>query len=108
MIQFDLLNMNDIEIENMCDVIKKLSRVSHWKILQALLVEWNKKGFSGSLNRQQLIDITANTNIGEDIKFLLQQELIVEITHYPKAYCIGNTELINFQTATLKKLMYTI
>ena len=40
----------------------------------------------------------------EDIKFLVQQGLIVEVWHYPKTYGIGNTELIAFQTECLKKL----
>ena len=41
MITLDLLNMNDTEIENMCDVIGRLARVSHWKVLKALLIMKN-------------------------------------------------------------------
>ncbi len=104
MITLDLLNMNDTEIENMCDVIGRLARVSHWKVLKALLEEQQKPNPYGYLTRQQLKVITNNSNVDEDIKFLVQQGLIVEVWHYPKTYGIGNTELIAFQTECLKKL----
>ena len=104
MITLDLLNMSNAEIENMCDVIKKLTRVSHWKVLKALLEEEQKTESLGYLTRQQLKDITDNTNVDEDIKFLVQHGLIKETCHYPKTYRIGNTELIAFQTECLQNL----
>lgn len=77
MLGINLLEMNDEEINEMCEVAKFLSRPSIWKILQAQFKSPNE-----GKTREELMKITGLTNVTKDTKFLIENELIRKDVRY--------------------------
>ena len=86
MIKSNILEMTDDKIESFCKQLAKASRASMWRALKALMIDAREGYWWDGLSRKNLIIASHNTNVYEDIRFLLKHELIEECCPYPKRY----------------------
>lgn len=107
MFGLNLLEMTNEEIDDMCDVIKYLGRPSHWKILRALLDNLvDANATSRFLRRKDLLNVTGLTNVTKDMKFLIENDLVIVEGTFFKSYRLKSPETFDKMIQNAKDLVF--